>query len=67
MLSLLTGSEECFPPTVQRSGGGAEEELTAGVGKRGAARENAGTGSGQAGVTDGGGESQRGATLNILH
>lgn len=59
---VLAGCKERVASAVQRAGGGAEEEFPAGVGKRGAAGEDAGTGSGQAGLTGGGGENQRGET-----
>lgn len=61
---VLAGCKERVASAVQRAGGGAEEEFPAGVGKRGAAGEDAGTGSGQAGLTGRGGENQRGETSN---
>lgn len=60
---MFTGGKERVPPAVQRAGGGAEEGRPVGMGKRGAAGEDAGTGSGPTGVTGGSGEEQRGARI----
>lgn len=63
--ALLAGCKERVPPPVQRAAGGAEEELPAGVGQRGAQGEDSGAGGGQGSLTKRGGQNQRGELQHL--
>lgn len=62
---LLAGCKERVPPPVQRAAGGAEEELPAGVGQRDSQGEDSGAGGGQGGLTERGGQKQRGELQHL--
>lgn len=59
---MSAGGQERVAASVQRTGGRAEEERTAGMGQPGAEGEDPGAGGGLAGSTGGGREGPRGDT-----